>query len=197
MKSKEKEYQSNYWKKWRIENKPYKTIKTCKICGESFDLIHGKINRCEKCKTIVCKYCGKSFVPKNGQYNKKYCCKICCVESQKGFCPQQLIDNRGTKPRTYHLEKRDKHGSAFDRDWRSAVFVRDNYTCQECKSVGGKLQAHHIKPYKSYPELRHDLSNGVTLCVECHKKTDSYGWQNYHKNKIISQRMQQEVLSFE
>ena len=32
-----------------------------------------------------------------------------------------------------------------------------------CRGCGakGRLQAHHIKPYKAYPELRHVLSNGT------------------------------------
>lgn len=27
----------------------------------------------------------------------------------------------------------------------------------------------------NFPELRFELSNGRTLCVECHQKTDTYG----------------------
>lgn len=53
--------------------------------------------------------------------------------------------------------------------WRDAVYARDEYTCQYCGQVGGKLNAHHILPYASYPELRTSIENGVTLCVKCHK----------------------------
>jgi 5-methylcytosine-specific restriction endonuclease McrA len=59
--------------------------------------------------------------------------------------------------------------------WRKAVFERDGYTCRHCDKVGGKLNAHHIKSYRNFPELREVLENGLTLCVECHKKTDNYG----------------------
>ena len=31
--------------------------------------------------------------------------------------------------------------------WRKAVFKRDNYTCQKCKQIGGKLESHHIKSF--------------------------------------------------
>ena len=56
------------------------------------------------------------------------------------------------------------------KDWRKAVFERDNYTCQSCGKHGGKLNAHHIKPFKDYPKLRLVLDNGITLCAECHKE---------------------------
>ena len=56
------------------------------------------------------------------------------------------------------------------RLWREDVFKRDNWTCQICGIRGGKLQADHIKSYALHPELRHDVSNGRTLCASCHKK---------------------------
>lgn len=58
--------------------------------------------------------------------------------------------------------------------WRDSVYQRDNYTCQECREKGGKLTSHHIKSWAKYPELRYDINNGITLCLNCHKKTDSY-----------------------
>lgn len=60
------------------------------------------------------------------------------------------------------------------RLWRESVFERDNWTCIWCNKKGGKLHADHIKPFSLYPELRLAIDNGRTLCVECHKKTDTY-----------------------
>lgn len=62
--------------------------------------------------------------------------------------------------------------------WRKAVFERDNYTCQECGKHGGKLNAHHIVGYYENEEERWNVDNGITLCVPCHKKTDTYGWKS-------------------
>jgi hypothetical protein len=68
------------------------------------------------------------------------------------------------------------------RQWRKSVFERDNYTCVHCNVRSGKyLNADHIKPYCTHPELRYDINNGRTLCLECHKKTDTYGAKLYHQ----------------
>lgn len=56
------------------------------------------------------------------------------------------------------------------KEWRRKVFERDFYTCAICGKVGGELNAHHIKPYAYYPELRYEVNNGITLCKNCHKK---------------------------
>lgn len=61
------------------------------------------------------------------------------------------------------------------REWRKAVFERDKYTCQICHQEGGTLQADHIKRFADFPELRFDIANGRTLCLVCHRATDTYG----------------------
>lgn len=64
----------------------------------------------------------------------------------------------------------DIRNSAEYAEWRRRVYERDNYTCQHCGQVGGELNAHHIKPFAKYEKLMVTLSNGLTLCVECHRE---------------------------
>ena len=70
--------------------------------------------------------------------------------------------------------------------WRQAVFERDDYTCIWCgkkfiKGVTGRVMIHadHIKPFALFPELRFAIDNGRTLCIDCHRKTDTYGGRNH------------------
>ncbi len=71
------------------------------------------------------------------------------------------------------------------KKWRAKVFMRDNYTCQECGARGVIINADHIKSFLDFPSLRFRVSNGRTLCVPCHRKTDTYGGRA-RKKKVIT-----------
>jgi len=78
------------------------------------------------------------------------------------------------------------------RDWRGAVFKRDNWTCQDCGKHGGYLEVHHIiplvdivKPFLDIEDTQEfskkiwelpimiDVKNGKTVCKPCHLKIES------------------------
>ena len=75
--------------------------------------------------------------------------------------------------------------------WRSKVYRRDNFTCQKCNKRGYYLNADHIVPFsfilkenniKTIKQALNckelwDINNGRTLCIKCHKKTDTYGFK--------------------
>lgn len=70
------------------------------------------------------------------------------------------------------------------RSWRYSIFKRDHFTCQYCSQIGGKLNAHHVKPLYIILNINNiniiyqaiqcnelwDLNNGITLCEKCHNK---------------------------
>jgi hypothetical protein len=67
------------------------------------------------------------------------------------------------------LNQRGRDSSELSQ-WRKQVYLRNNFTCQQCGYHGRSLHAHHIKSYSDYPELRFDISNGLTVCISCHEK---------------------------
>jgi hypothetical protein len=89
-----------------------------------------------------------------------------------------------TKLRNGTLPKGERHykwkgGQTWRRfkdpryiSWRSSVLERDDYTCRHCRRRCKKyervLAAHHVQPYATRPELRFEVSNGITLCRACH-----------------------------
>lgn len=115
-----------------------------------------------------CLQCAVSFLPKNYKNNRKFCSKKCNKEFYKG--EKNNMWKGGITPINQKIRTSKEY-----KDWRIKVFERDNYTCQECNSRGVTLNADHIKPFAYYPELRLVIENGRTLCVPCHKETNTYG----------------------
>lgn|SRR3990167_622865 len=75
-------------------------------------------------------------------------------------------------------------GTGALKIWRQRVLKRDGYKCVNCGSKEN-LHADHIAPFALYPELRTSVDNGRTLCVGCHRKTDTYGNKSKLKKLII------------
>lgn len=105
-----------------------------------------------------CLDCNKQL----SNYNFKRC--VSCGQIERW-------NKKGRKkyPRYVHLCNTKEY-----KNWRLSVFLRDNWTCQNCKKIGGYLEAHHIKSWSHYADLRYDINNGVTLCKGCHALTDNY-----------------------
>lgn len=60
--------------------------------------------------------------------------------------------------------------------WKNLVLERDCYKCQHC-GTDKRLCAHHIIEWFDDESLRYVVSNGLTLCVSCHRA---------HHNKIMT-----------
>ena len=57
--------------------------------------------------------------------------------------------------------------SPGDLAWRREVLEACGFRCAIC-NTDRRLEAHHIKPVKDFPELRYDTSNGLCVCHQCH-----------------------------
>jgi len=89
---------------------------------------------------------------------RKFCTKACADEHGFRYSGEQHPNWTGGN------RKRPNQQAA----WAAQVISRDKATCRTCGAVGVELHAHHVKPYKDHPELRWQVSNGLTLCARCH-----------------------------
>jgi len=118
-----------------------------------------------------CLICSKEFSDYKSKVLKesnrgKCCSKICRVKyTQQEISGSKNYAWKGGITKINALER----AHMATRNWASAIKNRDNFTCQKCHKRGGRLNSHHIKHWKTNPELKHDLNNGITLCVTCHK----------------------------
>lgn len=166
------------------------SIIVCKTCGKFFTVYNYRKNTA-KCCSIKCAniYFKKSMRGKNSTPKiKKYCqvcskvfyvlpCRVhilkhCSIKCLSKFRSKQHkgIKNINWKGGVTSINEKIRKSIEY-RLWREAVFARDNWTCQKCNKQGVKLNAHHIKRFADYPELRFAIDNGITQCEKCHNKT--------------------------
>ena len=142
-----------------------------------------------------CEYCDSSFKTWKCRLNigsGKYCSRECANNAMLG---KPNIKNSGKNSNFWKggiapLNKRIRNHYKY-RLWRDDVFTRDDYTCQKCGIRGGRLEPHHVVPFatlllkNSIKRLSEalacvelwNINNGLTLCHDCHKLTNNYGWK--------------------
>jgi len=186
-----------------------KTITKCKTCGKEIqkwpsqrkagegkycskacyveamkgvDLFAGKV-RARRPKIRVkmnCEHCSKEFetVPsKIG--SRKYCCQTC----RREHCKSTITNLRQLRQ------------SKEYRKWRLIILARDNFTCQGCSEVGGILHVHHIVPVVVDVKRIFDLTNGVTLCEECHIMVHENYKPKSKRSELLETLLVQETIS--
>ena len=109
---------------------------------------------------------------KGSHHTEEACLKISI--SQKGIL--KIGRPRGSRMKQEYktTEAQRIRECTYYREWRIKVYERDNYTCRDCGLKSHDLNAHHLKEFYLYPELRFSLDNGITLCVPCHQKRHHY-----------------------
>ena len=148
---------------------PYKEVGFCINCNNS--LSSPKCSRCRECYLKQDKSGCNSISWKGG--------KLKCVSCNKTVSTYGLVTNMCRKCHNKvsgsdhwnwkgGITKRSLNHKEY-KDWRKAVFERDNYICKKCSKRGGRLHAHHVVRWVDSVELRYSVNNGITLCVTCHK----------------------------
>jgi len=166
-----------------------KTIFTCKNCGKVFgDYYYRKRKYCSrKCRANSKEHLNKSIktikkVDVRGKNNPMYGKPLVpWNKDKKGYKihseewrekkSNQMKGNKHWNWQGGKSKRRQGYYSYEYKEWRMAVFLRDNFTCQFCGERGNYKEAHHIKSFAKHSELRFDLNNGVTLCKDCHNLT--------------------------
>jgi hypothetical protein len=172
-------------------NRPRKGIvKKCKVCNELFYVmpcfIKSAVYCSRKCQhkgitvgakiTLICRNCGNKYKTYQSHIKwrgSSYCSRKCVGEGNTKF--RSGKNSNTWKGGISDINRRIRASKKF-KEWREAVFKRDNWTCQICGDRSGRgrgksviLHPHHIKHFAKFKELRFNIDNGKTLCVSCHR----------------------------
>ena len=138
----------------------------------------------------ICELCNKEFLKKNCTQGK-FCSHKCYWESKIG---ENMGENspfwKGGITKVHNIIRKSREYKIFVANLKK----EDNYTCQLCGTKGGILHTdHYPKPFSQIlkenniqsledalncPEMWNQ-NNLRTLCIDCHKQTDTYlkGWR--------------------
>ena len=165
------------------KQKAQRQMMFCSYCGQSFTVPLNRVGDRKYCSRECAdngytktdfkkerKTCENCEVVFKALPQRKYCCHECYWED--------LYDGGRGLAEVWR-------GRENQAGWREGVFERDEYTCQRCGEKGGELNAHHIVPVSDIVEgiesrteileheLFNELSNGITVCVDCHRQIHS------------------------
>lgn len=157
-----------------------KVWKICPQCTLTF--------RVHPYRAATARYCSKACWADRAPYQA---CKGCqtrfkvIASGTRLYCSKACANNRRGA-----LAPAWKDGKSLDRErarllpesrkWRAEVFIRDGRTCQHCGARDQPLHAHHIKEWATHPELRFEVANGLTLCVDCHGRVHGKDFRKRH-----------------
>lgn len=183
----------------------------CKFCGESYlTLKHSPSNFCCVHHAKIINLVGRVFdrwtvmnyaYTENGVVYWKCKCDCGVIKAVTGgnlksgtstSCGCYKLEIVGENHHNYNPnltdeDRADRRGLPKYKEWRKCVYKLDNYTCQKCgDNKGGNLNAHHILSYRANPEVKTEVSNGITLCESCHKDFHhQYGYGDNDRAQLI------------
>ena len=135
----------------------------------------------------ICSYCGNQIHKvkyKLIKNNLHFCNNECYVSWERENPNKTYVSNlhntginssnwKGGINRAVTVNIRDRiDDNYFLSLWAKEIKCNANHRCALCDETN-VLNAHHIKSFKDYPNLRLDVDNGICLCKDCHKLVHS------------------------
>jgi len=131
-------------------------------------------------KSKICPNCHNKFLLMR-DLNQVFCSKSCASSSVQSGKPKSISTRikmslaKTKEPVFLEFKQKERSRIMMSKQyklWRMKCILRDGFQCQVCLATGNQLEVHHIKSYSKYPELRLEVSNGITLCPVCHVEVD-------------------------
>lgn len=161
----------------------YKSLSECKFSVHCSVQCYS-ITQSKNKVSVICDYCGKEHFRSPSYIKwqiirkiKNHFCSISCGVKFRSPRGEKNPLWKGGISRAYLY---GYHTTEYKK-WHNDVFERDDFTCQLCRVRGTYLHAHHIKGFSKYPNLRFTLSNGITLCKNCHMEVHSNQCKNQNE----------------
>lgn len=114
-----------------------------------------------------CMVCGGISFKSSSYFLKKvgFGCKKCSAPKGGDCYNYKKISE---KERANRVSRHQTYGASA---WSKTVKEQANYTCDTCEVRGSVvLNSHHLHSWITHPKLRLEPTNGVCLCLKCHKQ---------------------------
>ena len=152
--------------------------KECPICGESFAVHKAHIARGQG--RYCSRVCARSGNPTRKRTRRAVQCHVCGKRFERHLSEMRKAvgEHHFCSPECWYKHNHGENhylwaGGQHERMnsmatvWRNEVLARDHGYCRICHTQD-RLEVHHIRRFATYPDVRWDADNGVTLCHDCH-----------------------------
>lgn len=162
-----------------IQNGDYLVPFRTYYCNECIEPVLECWPRYEDATDVLCIDCALKIGKISGKEYAECCPGIDADEA--AYHDGLLYFRKNNEKWPWEKTNRELRRTTEYRKWRNDVIKRDRNTCKRCGDKH-KLEAHHIRPFVTNPDVAFSLENGITLCKECHKyvhqtKDKEYLWQ--------------------
>ncbi len=172
-------YRQGYFVKW---NELAKMKLLNSLPSVSLELLETIVSRLVKWEFFDESLFNKHSILTNIDIQKQWIKKSMFIEFDS-LNREYLLIEESTIP----FYKKNKKARLYKRNvklWHriiKEVFKRDNYTCQYCGEVGGKLEADHIIPFSKGGS--DDIINLLTSCRKCNRQKKDKPYEEFIKSK--------------